>query len=311
MDSRQILRQHIESIWHDSKIVDSLIESSNFRIPTMQEHEQIFSITESKVDSSDFKISGAERIPDWEAGWEEVRRNFKLNPTIESLIPQYFKKHNYCRLNSKFIVTGGTDSELRFLRIVQTLVMNSILSTKNSTREKISRIYEFGCGTGHNLVHLSSMWPHLSYFGLDWSTKSQELLSEIYEVGLINNLGFANFDFFKPNKDFILEPDALVLTVATLEQVGSKHTEFIQYLLTQKPKIVVHIEPEQDLLDVTDKVDQLSMKYAKNRGYLKGLLSYLRVLEDEKLIKIHSAYRTGMGSYLLDGYSVIVWEPIQ
>lgn len=311
MDSRLILRNHIKSIWPNSKAVDSLIESMDFKVPTLKEHEEIFLMTESKVDNSNFKISGAERIPDWEAGWNEVLTKFHANPNLESLIPQYFKKHHYSRLNSQFVITGGTDTELNLLRIIQTLVLTKILNSENSAESQISRIYEFGCGTGHNLVYLSSLWPNLRYFGLDWSTKSQELLNEISEAGLVPNLGFANFDFFKPNVDFKLDSNSLVLTVATLEQVGSEHIAFIEYLLTQQPKLVVHIEPEQELLDSTNPVDQLSIRYAKNRGYLSGLLSNLRTLESQNLVKIHSAYRTGMGSYLLDGYSVIIWEPIK
>jgi hypothetical protein len=311
LDSQGILRKHIESIWPNRKIIESLIESTDFKVPTLQQQKMIFSTAELKINDSKFKISGPDRLPDWEAGWNEVLSKFNQNPILESLIPQYFTKHQYSRLDSRFVLTAGTDTELKFLRIIQTLVLSEILNSKNGLKDEISSIYEFGCGTGHNLAYLSSLWPKLMYFGLDWSTKSQQLLKEISEVGLVQNLDYANFDFFAPNADFKLKSNSLVLTVATLEQVGSEHTAFIDYLLTQQPKIVVHIEPEQDLLDANNPVDQLSIRYAKNRGYLNGLLSYLKILENQSLLKIHSAYRTGMGSYLLDGYSVIIWEPIK
>lgn len=311
MNPQRILQKHIESVWPNWKIVESLIESVEFKIPTLKQQEMIFSMTESKIDNTNFKVSGADRVPDWEAGWNEVLSKFKQNPILESLIPQYFMKHQYCRLDSSFVITTGTDTELKFLRIIQTLVLFEILNSNNGLEDLISCVYEFGCGTGHNLVYLSSMWPKLRYFGLDWSTKSQEILKEISEIGLVPKLNYANFDFFAPNADFKLNSNALVLTVATLEQVGSEHKAFIEYLLAQQPKLVVHIEPEQDLLDANNPVDQLSLRYAKQRGYLNGLLSNLQTLENQNLLKIHSAYRTGMGSHLLDGYSVIVWEPIK
>ena len=196
-----------------------------------------------------------------------------------------------------------------FLRIVETQVLTEVINLGFRTDSNIQTVYEFGCGTGHNLLHFASLYPDLNYFGLDWSQKSQELLKSIKGSGLMTNLESANFNFYNPDSNFKINPNSIVFTIATLEQVGSSYNAFIQYLLSQQPKYVIHIEPEQELLNPNNAVDQLSISYSLKRGYLQGLLKDLRKLESNNELQILNAYRIGLGSYLLDGYSVIVWEP--
>ena len=65
LDSQGILRKHIESIWPNRKIIESLIESTDFKVPTLQQQKMIFSTTELKISDSKFKISDPDRLPDW------------------------------------------------------------------------------------------------------------------------------------------------------------------------------------------------------------------------------------------------------
>lgn len=309
MNPKTLLREHLHRIWRDLSSVQNLIDEIDFKVLSKDETSEIFFKTSKIVDSGELRVSGPDRIPDWESGWNEVLLEFEKNPTIQSLIPQYFGKHKYARLNSKFIGTNESETELNFLRIVETLVINEVMGLEYKNNLKIKNIYEFGCGTGHNLVYLATLFPELNYFGLDWSTKSQQLLQSIKNSGLLTNLECANFDFYNPDNNYQIGPRSIVITVATLEQMGSSHDRFVDYLLDQKPSYVIHIEPEQDFLDPENVVDQLSMRYSKNRGYLQGLLTSLMELQSKNELNILKAYRTGLGSYLLDGYSVIIWEP--
>ena len=309
MNSETLLRMHLESVWPDLSNVENLIRETHFRILSDKEMQQVCFETSKIINSGGLKVSGPDRIPDWDSGWNEILLRFAENPSIHSLVPQYFGKHKYARLNSRFIGTSGTQTELNFLRIVQTQVITEVMNLGTKRNSKISNVYEFGCGTGHNLVYFSTLYPQLNFYGLDWSIKSQLLLKQIKESGLLANLDYANFDFYDPESEFDIRSGSIVITVATLEQVGNSHDKFIQYLLDKRPKFVIHIEPEQELLNRGNAVDQLSINYSKKRGYLRGLLNNLRKLESQNELSILSAYRTGLGSYLLDGYSVIVWEP--
>ena len=309
MNSRTLLREHLGRVWRDLSNVENLIENIDFNVLSNEEMQQVYFEISKIIDSGGLKVSGPDRIPDWESGWDEVLVRFNKNPTIHALIPQYFGKHKYGRLDSRFIGTNGTQTELIFLRIVETQVLTEVMNLGFRTDSNIQTVYEFGCGTGHNLLHFASLYPDLNYFGLDWSQKSQELLKSIKGSGLMTNLESANFNFYNPDSNFKINPNSIVFTIATLEQVGSSYNAFIKYLLSQQPKYVIHIEPEQELLNPNNAVDQLSISYSLKRGYLQGLLKDLRKLESNNELQILNAYRTGLGSYLLDGYSVIVWEP--
>jgi len=84
----------------------------------------------------------------------------------------------------------------------------------------------------------------------------------------------------------------------------------LRYLLRNKPSVVVHIEPIPELLDPTNLLDYLSIRYMQKRKYLTGYLDTLRVMEQRGLIKIMEARRSGIGSMFIDGYSIIVWKPL-
>ena len=109
---------------------------------------------------------------------------------------------------------------------------------------------------------------------------------------------------------FLLPAGTGVLTVASLEQVGDRWRDFISYLIGQRPKICVHIEPVSELLDSKILLDNLSIKYFEKRNYLNGFLTGLRELEESGKVIIHRAQRTGIGSLFIEGYSIVVWEPV-
>ncbi len=119
-----------------------------------------------------------------------------------------------------------------------------------------------------------------------------------------------NFDFFKPDYDITLVKNAAVYTVAALEQTGTNYKKFVDYLLKNKPSVVVHIEPMPELLDSTKLLDYLSIQYMNKRKYLRGYPDYLEALEKKGKIKILEKRRSGIGSMMIDGYSIIVWKPL-
>jgi hypothetical protein len=107
-----------------------------------------------------------------------------------------------------------------------------------------------------------------------------------------------------------LDRGAYVYTVASLEQVGLEFKKFVDYLLKNKPKLCVHVEPVAELLDNSNLLDYLSVKYFEKRNYLRGFLTYLRQLEKQGKIRILKARRTYIGSLFIEGYSVIIWTPV-
>ena len=260
-----------------------------YKLLNKKENDQvIIEIMDVLLDPS-LPYSGAHRRQQWEKGWGE---NLKSGDHT----PRYFGKYKVNRIDQKFVIGNTKKFEQNMLySLVDELAYKYMGDVKN--------IYEFGCGTGHNLLRVNKINKKAKMHGFDWVKSSN---------ALVRNLGFhaEQFDFFNPNFSIGLEPESVVYTVAALEQVGTRFEQYLKYLLRNKPKYVVHIEPIPELLDPTNLLDYLSIKYMAKRKYLTGYLDTLRVMEKNGKIKIHEARRSGVGSKLIDGYSIIIWSPL-
>ena len=263
--------------------------NTKYRRLTQKETDKVvIQILDTLLDKS-IPFSGKHRLKQWEKGWGE-------NVKEGSATPHYFGKYKVNRRGGYFVEALSKNYEQEMLYSILDKVFKKYLS-------KIPFIYEFGCGTGHNLLRLKKVNPNALLVGLDWAHSSQKML------GKLKLLSF-QFDFFNPDYRLKLGDKAGVYTVAALEQTGKDYKKFITYLLKQKPQICIHVEPIAELLDENNLMDYLSIKYFEKRNYLSGFLTYLRKLEEEGKIKIHEAKRNGIGSLFIEGYSVIVWSPL-
>lgn len=259
---------------------------------------------------TDFLISryvvyaGKHRHGQWEAGWGENLSEFKKTKKISGVVPRYFGKYPINRFRQTLIMARTKSFEADMLSILEYWLFDKYL-------RNIPAVYEFGCGTGHNLLRVREVNKTAELWGLDWVAASQELIHGLAQKLHDVHLRGHRFDFFNPDKAFHLDPNGAVYTVAALEQTGSNYKKFVAYLLKNKPFICVHIEPIGELLDKDVLLDNLSIKYFEKRNYLSGYLNYLRALEKEGKVKIHEARRSFIGSMFIDGYSVIVWSPVK
>lgn len=253
-----------------------------------EEERAIIHILETLLDDS-IPYSGAHRKRQWEKGWGE---NLKSGDPK----PKYFGKYPIQRLNGRLITSKDKDFERD-----QLYTIVDSLAKKYLSRQEI--VYEFGCGTGHNLRRIRSANPAAMLVGGDWAKSSNKI---------VESMGFVpmNLDFFKIPNDLKLNPNGGVYTVAALEQTGGKYRDFVRLLIRSKVNVVVNIEPVPEMLDPTKLLDYLSIRYMHKRGYLRGYLTYLEELEKKGKIKILEKRRSGIGSFLIDGYSIIAWKPI-
>lgn len=247
--------------------------------------------------------AGEHRLKRWNEGWGENLELFQKEKALNAVRPGYFDKISFVRWKQDWVFPLSQDFEYRMLAVIQDWLFDKYFRAATD-------IYEFGCGTGHNLLRARDVNADARLFGLDWAESSQGLLEQIRLSGKDKNIHGHRFNFFEPDLNFKLAPGASVYTVAALEQVGERFEAFIQYLLSMKPATVVHIEPIEELLDSNHLLDFISIQYFRKRKYLRGLLPYLRDLEAQRQIKIERAERTWIGSFFIEGYSVIVWRPI-
>ncbi len=246
--------------------------------------------------------SGEHRHNEWEAGWGENLKDLTITSQKEAMNPKYFGKYNNLRLRQKFIHPVSKDFERNSLWIIVDWLADTYL-------RKFHTVYEFGCGTGHNLFRIREANPEATLWGCDWAKSSQEIIKKVNESGVDKKIFGKNFDFFKPDQNFRLEPNSAIYTVAALEQVGGRFQEFMAYIIANSPKICIHIEPIAELLDSNNLLDYLSIEYFKKRNYLSGFLTYLRELEKQGKVEILKQSRNYIGSLFIEGYSVVVWRP--
>ncbi len=305
-DQLHIAQQDFATIFQDSlsAFVKEKIKNFDFiarKVTAPDRDKVLLKIIKTLLDPRLIK-AGKHRQDQWEKGWAENLELY-IKYGKESIIPRYFGKHNIVRWKQQFLIPISANFEYNMLAVIQYWLFDKYLRSSNS-------IYEFGCGTGHNLVRVREVNSSANVWGLDWARSSQEILKKMRSERSDPKLNFYNFDFFNPGTNFKLNKKSAIYTVAALEQIGNNFQPFIDYLLENKPEICIHIEPIAELLDPNNLTDYLSILYFKKRNYLNGYLSKLQELESMGKIKIHKALRSFIGSLYTEGYSIIVWSPL-
>jgi SAM-dependent methyltransferase len=297
-----------ESLWSTNLEFDikSRIDaySLDCKFLNSEQEDDLLSIINKEIDAGSFSRSGPHRISAWEGGWGENLFEYSVTRNQEFLIPKYFGKSSVHRINRHFVISNDREFELKLLRIIQLRVFSKYLRDAGA-------IYEFGCGTGHNLLYFNTLYPGRRLIGLDWSQTSQKIIESVRTDQDLKNLEGFRFDFFNPDLNLKLSPKSPVLTVASLEQSGQNFEAFLDYLISQGSRRIVHIEPFHEVLDSNHKLDVQSISYMKARNYISGYIASIKALEVKKRARILELARSFVGSKYIDGYTTMVWEILE
>jgi len=274
-----------------------------YKKPTQKERDEILLKICNYLFEEQVVQAGKHRKNKWEDGWKENLDEFIESGNLKSLVPAYFDKHPVQRLNGDFILPTQGDFEIGIVSLFQYAIFEKYFKESNN-------VYEFGAGTGHNLLRLREINKNAKLFSMEWTKSGVDLINLVSEKLDDKNLSGSVFDNFQPDHSVTLVKDASVYTFAALEQLGEDTDAIIDYWIKNKPSIVVNVEPMAEPLDEGDLLQFLSIKYFEKRKYLKDYSSKLRSLERSGIIKIHDQRKTGFGSLYIEGYSIIVWSPI-
>lgn len=296
---------YFENLWRIklSDFARELIDSLELECSPIDHYHEKELIDEMNHELTEGKFvrAGIERLSIWESGWRENYNEYLETRNRISLLPKYFGKSPINRLNQRLVIGLGENFEVRMLRAVQSWIFTSYFA-------EIETVYEYGCGTGHNLLYLHDLFPNIELVGLDWSTSSQDLIRKISDTEKITNLRGFGFDFFNPDYSLRLVDNAAVLTVASLEQIGEAHERFIDYLIKQGPRVIVNIEPFSEFLNPQNDLDAQSINYMHKRNYVRGFIQRVKSLEAEGKVEILCQKRSYVGSKYIEGYSILVWK---
>jgi len=273
------------------------------RAPTPEETERAVLDMIRAVYEEDLPISGPARHARWEGGWHENLAAFRSEHAGRGAAkPRYFNKYPVIRWRGKLYVAESPDYEYHMLEVIQDWMFDKYLREAKS-------VYEFGCGTGHNLFRVRDVNETTTLHGTDWAQSAIDFINLQAKHGATYSLSASQFDFFNPRSDLRLTPRSAVFTVAALEQTGARFGAFVDWVIAQGPALVLHIEPIEEVLSSDVLLDFLSIKYFHKRNYLQGYLTHLQELERTGEIKIHEVVRTRIGSKFIEGYTVIAWSP--
>src|SRR3989338_467229 len=251
-----IRHQDIARLFNDKLsdyVKDKISEYKLIYSPLEKEEEEqvIIKIIDTLLDPF-LVYSGPHRLKQWEKGWGQNLTELSEEKTTGAIFPHYHGKYEINRLNQNFIKGISPNYERNMLYVILDYVFDKYFRDAKN-------IYEFGCGTGHNLLKVREVNPSANLFGLDWAKSSQKIIKQMADTGLANNIKGYNFDFFKPNAKIKLADNSTIYTVAAIEQIGLNYKAFVSYLLKNKPDICLHVEPIAELLDENKLIDNLSI----------------------------------------------------
>lgn len=283
--------------------LSALVEKHNWGYKPLSEHDRdavIISIL-NRIEDGRFSTAGMHTKAKWERGWQESLDAYSLDGDNASLVPKYIKPSQIVRLGSRFVHVDDPQFELNWYRIFAHWFFKTYL-------RGFDHIFEFGCGSGHNVAALSTMFPNTRIHGLDWALPSVQIVETMRSEG--KNVEGHLFDFYNPNIALTLPPNSAVVTMGALEQTGAKWQPFLEYLIGRAPELCVHAEPILEWYDPNNLVDHTAIQAHFKRNFWVGFPDALKDLHDTGRAQMLEAHRTGFGSELLEGYSQMVWKPL-
>ena len=267
------------------------------------EHEAVLHEVLSTIDSDVLPAAGPERHARWERGWAENRAAFLQSPRDPSaLVPRYYRPGLPLRLQGRYVRAASPSFELDWYAVFRRWLFRSYLAD-------VEAVYEFGCGSGHNLVELARLFPGVRLVGLDWAQAACDLVDDLGRTFGWPLTG-RRFDFFAPDPDLVLAPGSAVLTIGGLEQAGAHAAAFVEWVLARGPRICVHVEPIVEWYDPADVLDRAAIRFHERRNYGRGLPGRIEALAAAGKVEILRAQRCFVGS-LFHENSLLVWRPVE
>ncbi len=290
---------------NDENIFAEIMAEDNFDYEILEGKERDNAILSAlkRIENDTQIVATPERTEVWQNGWNENLQEFiKSDFDLSSLMPKYFLREPIFRLKQQYI-KAGADFSQKFERVMYNYLFKKYF-------QDFSAIYEFGCGTGKNLVLLAQIFPDKQIIGSDFVQSSVDLVNLIGKEKKLNIQG-ARFDMIQPDRNFKLKADSAIFTSGSIEQLDNQYRNFVDYLLENKPKLCVHIEPMAEFYDQNNLIDYIAYKFHTKRHYPSGLIDLLKKFETEGKVEILKLHRVAFGNLNHESYNQIIWRPIK
>tara|TARA_E500000318_G_scaffold100164_1_gene102690 strand:- start:468 stop:1376 length:909 start_codon:yes stop_codon:yes gene_type:complete len=238
---------------------------------------------------------------DWQDDWFSVLQNLQRNnDNVKSIIrPKWFRKNAFVNIQNCLSLTETPYVDWEYQLITRQMLFYTHL-------RDIENICEFGSGSGTNFYLINEILQNKNFILSDISVTSLKIIQELKRKLNRNNLTHSNIDI-EQDIDLQLPDNTAVITTSVLEQIGDNYKNFINFILKEKPQIVINVEPIVELLDSKNGFDNVMNLYCEKRKYLAGYLTELEKLEKQKKIKIIMKKRTMVSGTFIEN-SVLIWK---
>ena len=238
---------------------------------------------------------------DWQDDWFSVLQNLRTNnDNVKSIIrPKWFRKNAFVNIQNCLSLTETPYLDWEYQLITRQMLFYTHL-------KDIDNICEFGSGSGTNFYLINQILQDKNFILSDISVTSLKIIQELKRKLNRNNLTYSNIDI-EQDIDLELPDNTAVITTSVLEQIGDNYNNFINFILKEKPQIVINVEPIVELLDSKNGFDNVMNLYCEKRKYLAGYLTELEKLEKQKKIKIIMKKRTMVSGTFIEN-SVLIWK---
>ena len=206
-----------------------------------------------------FQPVGAHRAGIWRMAWEDVATRYRESGGVPAILePNFIGGTSITRLRGNYAQPMDPRFKLNFFRVLNAWLFWRFISPE------VDVVHDFGAGSDYDMVALAGMRPDLHLHCWDWAETTLDL---VRHVSVDHNLPLASgrFDFFDPATAIELEADSVVFTFCALEQVGSNLHIFIDWLVTQRPRMVPTWTRSQ-IFDGENLFDYMALKYHRHRG---------------------------------------------
>jgi len=238
---------------------------------------------------------------DWQDDWFSVLQNLRTNDdNVKSIIrPKWFRESAFVNIQNCLSLTETPYVDWEYQLITRQMLFYTHL-------KDIENICEFGSGSGTNFYLINEILQNKNFILSDISVTSLKIIEELKRKLNRNNLIYSNIDI-EQDIDLQLPDNTAVITTSVLEQIGDNYKNFINFILKEKPQIVINVEPIVELLDSKNGFDNVMNLYCEKRKYLAGYLTELEKLEKQKKIKIIMKKRTMVSGTFIEN-SVLIWK---
>jgi len=292
-----------EVLNHFNILYDNLPESIQLQL------DKFFPIQYDELNSEQYKeyyelcleMLNKKLEVDWQDDWFNVLQNLRTNnENVKSIIrPKWFRKSAFVNIQNCLSLTETSYVDWEYQLITRQMLFYTHL-------RDIENICEFGSGSGTNFYLINEILQNKNFILSDISVTSLKIIEELKRKLNRNNLTYSNIDI-EQDIDLQLPDNTAVITTSVLEQIGDNYKNFINFILKEKPQIVINVEPIVELLDSKNGFDNVMNLYCEKRKYLAGYLTELEKLEKQKKIKIIMKKRTMVSGTFIEN-SVLIWK---